>query len=247
MEFPMENQKKRKENLDNYIVAYDQGQLYNYDIDIWHKWYTKRLKELFKGEKCLELGIGHGFTTHVFSKHFQSYKVIEGSPKIIEKFKQTLPDSNIDIELSYFEDFESSEVFDVIIMGYILEHVDDPELILKKYKDFLSENGSIFVIVPNGSALNRRFGLKAGFIKSLDEISDFDLTFGHKRTFTYESLLDLVKQCGFEIERCEGIFLKPMSTKQMVAANIPESIIEAMCEVAVEYPELSACILLELK
>lgn len=238
---------KEKEDLDAHIDGYDPSQLYSYDMNIWFAWYVKRLNELLKGEKCLELGIGHGYTTSTFSKFFNSYKVLEGGPKIIERFYELNPDSKVDVELVYFEDYTSDEKFDAILMGYVLEHVDDPKFILNKYKHFLNKNGSMFVVVPNGSALNRRFGLKAGYIKSLDEMSEFDYKCGHKRTFTYESLLSLVKECDLKVEKCEGIFIKPMTTPQMIAANIPENIIQAMCEVAVDFPELSSSILLELK
>lgn len=237
----------KKEDLDKHIEGYDPSQLYSYDMEIWFAWYVKRLKELLKGDNCLELGIGHGYTTNTFSQFFKSYKVIEGGPKIIERYYQLNPGSKVDVQLGYFEDFETDEKFDVILMGYVLEHVDDPALILNKYKKNLKSEGSMYVVVPNGSALNRRFGLKAGYIKSLDEMSDFDYKCGHKRTFTYESLLQLVKDCDLKIEKCEGIFLKPMTTQQMIAANIPDNIINAMCEVAVEYPELSSSIFLELK
>jgi len=238
---------KEKEDLDQHIDAYDQSQLYSYDMNIWFAWYVKRLNELLKGENCLELGIGHGYTTNTFSNFFNSYKVLEGGPKIIERFYELNPGSKVDVELVYFEDYTSDEKFDAILMGYVLEHVDDPKLILNKYKHFLNKNGSMYVVVPNGSALNRRFGLKAGYIKSLDEMSEFDYKCGHKRTFTYESLLNLVKECDLKIEKCEGIFIKPMTTPQMIAANIPDKIIQAMCEVAVDFPELSSSILLELK
>lgn len=236
-----------KEDLDKHIDAYDPSQLYSYDMEIWFNWYVKRLKELLKGENCLELGIGHGYTTNTFSKFFKSYKVLEGGPKIIERFYELNPDTKVDVELVYFEDYKSDEKFDAILMGYVLEHVDDPALILNIYKNHLKKDGSIFVVVPNGAALNRRFGLKAGYIKSLDEMSEFDYQCGHKRTFTYESLLSLVKDCGLKVEKCEGIFIKPMTTPQMIAANIPDNIIQAMCEVAVDFPELSSSILLELK
>lgn len=238
---------KEKEDLDKHIEGYNPSQLYSYDMEIWFAWYVKRLKELLKGENCLELGIGHGYTTNTFSKFFNSYKVLEGSPKIIERFYELNPETKVDVELIYFEDYSSDEKFDTILMGYVLEHVDDPKLILNKYKHFLNKNGSMYVVVPNGSALNRRFGLKAGYIKSLDEMSEFDYKCGHKRTFTYESLLSLVKECGLKVKKCEGIFIKPMTTPQMIAANIPENIIQAMCEVAVDFPELSSSILLELK
>jgi 2-polyprenyl-3-methyl-5-hydroxy-6-metoxy-1,4-benzoquinol methylase len=238
---------KYNENLDQYIEGYQDIQIFSYDMKIWMSWYVKRLQELLKGNSCLELGIGHGYTTSTFSKYFKFYKVIEGSPKMIERFNKMCPNSEINVELVYFEDFDTSEKFDVILMGYVLEHVNDPEFILNKYKQFLNNDGHIFVVVPNGAALNRRFGLKAGYIKSLDEMSEFDLLCGHKRTFTYNSLIELVNKCGLDIIRCEGIFLKCMATQQMIDLKIPDPIIKGMCAVAVDYPELAACILVELK
>ncbi len=238
---------KEKEDLDKHIDGYDPNQLYSYDMEIWFAWYVKRLKEILAGENCLELGIGHGYTTNTFSQFFKTYKVIEGGPKIIERYYELNPESKVDVQLAYFEDYETDEKFDAILMGYILEHVDDPAEILNKYKHYLRKGGSIYVVVPNGSALNRRFGLRAGYIASLDEMSEFDYKCGHKRTFTYESLLALVEECNLKVEKCEGIFIKPMTTQQMIAAKIPDNIIQAMCEVAVDFPEISSSILLELK
>ena len=236
-----------KENLDNYVEGYEDENVFSYDIRIWMNWYVKRLNGILIGDNCLELGIGHGYSTFAFSEHFMTYKVIEGSEGIIERFFKLHPDSKVNIIHGFFEEFSTNEKFDVILMGYVLEHVDDPEFILNKYKQFLNPGGSIFVIVPNGSALNRRFGLLAGYIKSLEDMSDFDIMCGHKRTFTYESLMELVDKCQLNIARCEGIFLKCMSTEQMLKLNIPDSIINAMCISAVDYPEISASILLELK
>lgn len=235
------------EDLDQHVDGYDDKQIYSYDMKIWFKHYIKRLKEIVHGTTCLELGIGHGFTSNTFSSFFKTYKVIEGSQKIINRFFELYPGANIQIVHGYFEEFETEEKFDIILMGYILEHVDNPKFVLNKYKQYLNNNGSIIVVVPNGSALNRRFGLKAGLIKSLDEMTSFDVMCGHKRTFTYDSLIDLVASCNLKITRNEGIFLKSLSTPQMIQANIPDNIIQAMCEVAIDYPELASCILLELK
>ena len=51
----------------------------------------------------------------------------------------------------------------------------------------------------------------------------------------------------FKVNQIEGIFFKCMATSQMIELKIPDKIIDAMCEVGVKYPELCACILLELK
>jgi len=235
-----------KENLDRHFEGYDNNHIFSYYMKIWMDWYVKRLIQILKGNNCLELGIGHGYTTNTFSSYFKEYEVIEGSQQMIERFFQLFHASKVKIELNYFEDFKSSKKFDIILMGYILEHVNDPKQILLKFKKYLTEKGSIYVVVPNGSALNRRFGLKAGYIKSLDEVSEFDYKCGHKRTFTYESLIELVKECDLKIIKQEGIFLKCMYTQQMIDLKIPESIINAMCEVAIDYPELAACTLLEV-
>ncbi|NVO02108.1 MAG: class I SAM-dependent methyltransferase [Bacteroidetes bacterium] len=238
---------ENKENLDLHIDGYDDKHIFSYDMKIWMDWYVKRLKQILKGNNCLELGIGHGYTTNTFSSFFNDYEVIEGSQQMIERFFNLFPLSKVKIELGYFEDFEPTKKYDVILMGYVLEHVDNPKEILNKYKQYLTEKGSIFVVVPNGSSLNRRFGLKSGYLKSLDEMSEFDYKCGHKRTFTYESLIQLVKECDLEIEKQEGIFLKCMTTQQMLDLNLSDAIINSMCEVAIDYPELAACILLELK
>jgi 2-polyprenyl-3-methyl-5-hydroxy-6-metoxy-1,4-benzoquinol methylase len=236
-----------KENLDQHVDGYEDRHIFSYDMKIWMDWYVKRLKSILIGNNCLELGIGHGYTTNEFSKYFENYTVIEGSQLMIERYVRLFPLSKVNIQLGYFEDFDPKEKYDIILMGYVLEHVENPKQILIKYKQYLSKNGSIFLVVPNGSALNRRFGLKAGLLKSLDEVSDFDYKCGHKRTFTYETLMQLISESKLKIVRQEGIFLKCMTTQQMIELKIPDSIINAMCEVAIDYPELAACILVELK
>jgi 2-polyprenyl-3-methyl-5-hydroxy-6-metoxy-1,4-benzoquinol methylase len=153
-----------KENLDQHIDGYEDRHIFSYDMKIWMDWYVKRLKSILTGNNCLELGIGHGYTTNEFSEYFVKYTVIEGSQQMIERYVRLFPTSKVDIELGYFEDFDPIEKYDIILMGYVLEHVIDPKQILIKYKQYLSKNGSIFLVVPNGSALNRRFGLKAGFV-----------------------------------------------------------------------------------
>jgi len=55
-----------------------------------------------------------------------------------------------------------------------------------------------------------------------------------------------IEESGYEIRRLEGIYLKPLTTRQMIALDLDENIIRALCEVAIDYPELSCGILAEL-
>ena len=109
-------------------------------------------------KSLLELGLGHGITTNIFSKHFSRHVVLDGSLAVINNFKKMYPDCGARIIETFFEDFVSEEKFDLIVMGYILEHVDDPSIILTHFKKFLTPDGKVFVAVPNAKVLNQTIG-----------------------------------------------------------------------------------------
>jgi hypothetical protein len=45
----------------------------------------------------------------------------------------------------------------------------------------------------------------------------------------------------------EGIYLKPFTTRQMLSLNFSDEILDALCKVGIDYPELCCGILAELK
>jgi len=235
-------------NLDQQIKAYEVQSLYEFDNKIMLDWYSNRVVELTKGAKSiLELGVGHGYTTNVFSKHFSRHVVLDGSPAVIKRFKKIFPDCNAQIIETYFEKFITNEKFDVIVLGFILEHVEDPARILSNYRNNLAPNGKIFVSVPNAQALNRRLGNLAGILPDLYELSENDNLLGHRRCYTVDTLRKEVESVGYEVERLEGIYLKPFTTKQIMSLDLDKKIIDALCTMGIEYPELSCGILAQLR
>lgn len=234
--------------LDKHVKAYEGQNLYDFDNDILLNWYPQRIIKHTKGAKSiLELGLGHGVTIRIFEKHFTRHVVLEGSPAVIENFRKKHSECNANIIETYFEDFTSDEKFDVIVMGFILEHVDNPTEIIARYKDFLKPDGKIFLAVPNGEALNRRLGYLAGMLPDMLMLSENDLIQGHKRFYTVKSLSEEAKAAGYEIERTEGIYLKPFTTNQIISLDFNKSILDALCMVGVDYPELSLGILAQLR
>jgi 2-polyprenyl-3-methyl-5-hydroxy-6-metoxy-1,4-benzoquinol methylase len=233
--------------LDHHVQAYQGLSIYDFDNTIQLKWYPKRIVQFSKGaSSLLELGLGHGITVNTFEPHFKRHVVIDASPAIIENFRQRFPDSKVEIIESYFETFDTQERFDVIVFGYILEHVDDPVFILKHFQNFLATGGKMYVTVPNAEVLNRRLGHMAGLLDDMQELSEHDFLLGHKRYYTVESLRKDILLAGYKIQRLEGIYLKPLTTSQMLSLNLDEKIIEALCLAAIDYPELSCGILAEL-
>lgn len=237
-----------KNKLDTHAVAYKGRILYDFDNDILLNWYPKRIIELTKNSKSiLELGLGHGITTEIFSKHFNNHVVLEGSPAVIKNFKRNFPKCHAQIIETFFEKFESDKKFETIVFGFVLEHVDNPLKILKHFKKFLTPNGRIFVTVPNAEVLNRRLGHIAGILPDIHKLSENDIVLGHKRYFTMKYLTRLIENASYEIKRVEGIYLKPFTTEQMMSLHLDNKIIDALCEVGIDYPELCCGILAELK
>lgn len=232
--------------LDQFSDAYDDTSPYALDNRLILNWYSQRIMDSATGTSLLELGVGHGHTTARFDDRFKRHLVLEGSKEVIRQFRNNFSDCQAEILQTFFEKFHTTEKFDVIVMGFILEHVEDPSIILSQFKHYLSPQGSIFVTVPNCEPLNKRFGYEAGMLSDLTELSDADKAFGHHRLFTVSSLSALVESHGYRIKNTEGIFLKPITTGQIQSLQLPENILQSMLKVGVQYPELCVGIMMEL-
>ena len=233
--------------LDRCAPAYQEDFAYSLDNRLILNWYPRRVLRLAGGDSMLDLGLGHGFTVRQFSERFERYTIIDGSSEIIRQFRENYPDVRVDIRLASFEDFHTEEQFDNIVMGFVLEHVDDPAAILRRFRSYLKPGGSIFVSVPNAEALNKRFGYAAGLIDDLTRLSPADELLGHQRLFTVASMRELAEQEKYRVKIVEGIFLKPITTAQIQTLHLSEPILNAMLEVGVSYPELCVGILMQLE
>lgn len=238
----------RSENLDEHLDAYLDDAEYALDNRIMLNWCADRIAALAQGRSLLELGLGHGITAHKLSRHFSRYLVLDGSEKVIQRFRDKFGESaeSVDIALTRFEDFETAERFDHVLMGFILEHVDDPGVILERFREFLNPGGTVLVAVPNAEALNRRLGHHAGLLPDMTALSKFDRLLGHKRNWSATTWREVVEAAGYRIERSEGLFLKPITTQQMIDLKLSDQILHAMCIVGVDYPDLCLGVLMEL-
>ncbi|WDE12078.1 class I SAM-dependent methyltransferase [Thalassomonas haliotis] len=233
--------------LDRHLKAYQGNNLYDFDNNILMNWYPQRILSVCENAgSLLELGIGHGITSEIFAKHVKRHLVVDASPAVIEHYKSQHPGSHTEIVESYFETFASEERFDVIVAGFVLEHVDDPHKTLSHIKQFLAPGGKMFITVPNAEVLNRRLGHLAGLLPDMQELSEHDHLCGHKRYYNVERLKQQVADAGYRLEKLEGIYLKPVTTAQMITLNFDEKIIRAFCEMAIDYPELSCALLAQV-
>lgn len=236
-----------KNTLDAHVTAYQGENLYDFDNEILLNWYPQRIVlRSQEAQSLLELGLGHGFTTNKFSSSFERHVVLEGSAAVIQNFHEKFPRCRAEIVETYFESFDTTEKFDVIVMGFILEHVDDPLQIINRYKRFLTPGGKLFLAVPNAEVLNRRLGHLAGLLSDMETLSENDMLLGHKRYYTVRTLSDDIARAGYKIDKLEGVYLKPFTTNQMISLELQPAVIQALCVVGIDYPELSCGILAQI-
>lgn len=216
-------------------------------------WYANKILEKIgtnSSINILSLGIGHQVVSKTIidalNPSSSKYTIIEGSDEIIKRYvnSQVLPE-NMEIVHSFFESYRANDLFDVIEMGFVLEHVDDPALVLNRFKEFLKKNGTIFIAVPNARSLHRMLGYHAGILNDPFKLSKYDLELGHKRYFDIDSIKALISKCELTIKRIEGIYLKPFTTDQLNRLDLPAEVYKALYEMGVQYPEISNSIVIE--
>jgi trans-aconitate methyltransferase len=233
--------------LEKHVTAYQGDNLYDFDNEILLTWYPRRvLHHARAARSLLELGIGHGYATDTFSERFERHVVLEGSSAVIDNFREKHPDCKAEIVETWFENYATDERFDLIVMGFILEHVDDPILILHRFREFLAPGGQMFLAVPNAEVLNRRLGQLAGLLDDVTTLSENDHLLGHKRFYTVSTLSADIARSGCSVVRLEGIYLKPFTTRQIVSLQLDRRVIDALCTVGIAYPELSCGLLAEI-
>lgn len=211
-------------------------------------WYPRRIIYRFKhADSLLELGLGHGYTSRIFAQASNRHVILDGASVVIEQFRQNTPDFSGEIIETYFEDYTSDERFDVIVMGFILEHVEDPDLILSRYRRFLKPGGKMYVAVPNAKSLNRRLGLELGLIDDIYSLNANDIALGHVRQYCRDTLTAAVRLAGYRITHEEGIYLKPLPLAVLKTMDDFDANLQAMLRVGVDFPDLCVALLMELE
>lgn len=215
--------------------------------DLILHWYPQRIIARYGyAESLLELGLGHGFTAELFVKTCSRHIIVDGASTVIDQFKQKHPQFSGQLVLDYFETYEPDAPFDVIVMGFVLEHVDNPDLILARYKKFLKPGGRMYVAVPNAKSLNRRLGLEMGLIDDIYSLNQNDIALGHKRQYCRNTLRAALNKAGYRVTHEEGIYLKPLPLAVLKTLPAFQANLEAMCKVGIEFPDLCVGLLLEV-
>ncbi|MGI8469847.1 MAG: class I SAM-dependent methyltransferase [Pyrinomonadaceae bacterium] len=147
----------------------------------------------------LDLGCARGEITSTIAEKAKSVVGVDHNQELIDIAQKNHRRENLKFLCMDAIDYlkNTDEKFDILVLSHILEHIDEPQAFLEKFKNFFRY---IYVEVPDfdGTPLNHyRKDLNLSLIYSDDDhVSEFD---------RYE-LQDLLKQCNLRILRSDYIF-----------------------------------------
>jgi trans-aconitate methyltransferase len=186
---------------------------------------------------CLEMGPAEGVMTNKLVKVFDELTLVEGSRQFSSELAIRYP--KIDVVHSLFEDFEPKKKFNNIVLGHVLEHVENPADILAKVKTWLAPQGKVFAAVPNARSLHRQAAVIMGLLKQEDDLNEMDIQHGHRRVFNPESFRGCFINSGLSVDFFGGYWIKPVSNKQIQDNWTPE-MLHSFMKLGERYPDISA-------
>ena len=184
----------------------------------------------------LELGPAEGVMTDELYPLFSDYTVVDGADFFIENLKRRYP--KIEGHACLFEDFHPTRQYDTILLGHVLEHVENPINVLKLCKLWIKRGGRIISAVPNCDSIHRQVAVRMGILTSVDELGETDHRNGHRRVYNRARLKADFETAGLFIVKLGGYWLKPLTNAQLEQIFTSE-MTQAFFELGEKYPEIA--------
>ena len=185
----------------------------------------------------LELGPAEGVMTDRLVKLSKDLTVVEGSSTFCADLRKRHP--GITVTNSLFETFEPQRRFKNILLGHVLEHVKNPEQILRRCGDWLDTGGVILAAVPNSRSLHRQAAVLMGLLPYEAALNEADVQHGHRRVFDPESFRRCFNEAGLSIKVFGGYWLKPVSNSQL-EQSWNEQMLWSFMRLGERYPDIAA-------
>ncbi len=136
------------------------------------------------GGRVFEVGAGLGCTLKVFQHHGFRASGIEPNRDFNRYSRQSL---RADVANRNLFETDAQEAHDLVLLVHVIEHFRSPTRALMKIREFIREDGLLFVECPNVTAPFATFSRL--------------FHFAHIHNFAPETLTALAAKCGFVVER----------------------------------------------
>jgi 2-polyprenyl-3-methyl-5-hydroxy-6-metoxy-1,4-benzoquinol methylase len=173
---------------------------------------------------------------------------VEASDEAIAIAKKALG-SKIKFVNSIFEKVTLPSQYDNVILTYVLEHLEDPVMVMKRINnEWLSATGRFFLVCPNANAPSRQIAVKMGLISHNSAVTPAEKEHGHLRTYSLDTMERDVKAAGLRVVHRSGIFFKALANfqwdKLLNTDIVSPEYLEGCYQLGQQYPDLCSSIFL---
>jgi len=175
---------------------------HHYKLHEYFEETMQKLKASGKIKNYLEIGGGHGLGISQSIKilgHDTGFTCVDISKSSLEIAKSFVEDDKVKYVHSDVFEYEPSQKFDMISMGEVLEHVEDPVALLKRLGYLLNDDGLAFITTPTNSP-------------AIDHI----YLFRNKN-----EIIDVINKAGFEVIDEYTIYSEDVSEKKAIKFKVP--------------------------
>lgn len=146
-----------------------------------------QISQMATGSRLLEVGVGAGEFSAV-AKEFQfDVTGLDIRPKYAEAVSRML---DIPVYCEDFQKFHSEEKFNVLVMGDVIEHMNDPVGALRKAHSLLLDQGVLWLSTPN---------FESAFSMVMKDKDPMWRIVEHLNYFSFRSLSKWLNIIGFEV------------------------------------------------
>jgi protein-L-isoaspartate O-methyltransferase len=201
-----------------------------------------------KNEKVLEIGVGSGDTTLMLANEFKSVLCIDIDQQTLDDARNRSKEigvSNIEYRCGDItKDLRLDEKYDHIFLIGILEHLEDPVQVLLILSKYLSDNGTVYVLVNLANSLHRWLGVVMGDIEDVSKLSEADVRLGHHRVYDLKLLNQHISEAGMANKFQELFYVKPFPS--FIMNDLSMKIHHGLNKLAERFPEFSSYVYLEV-
>ena len=236
-------------NFNKEIVDNDgRNYFYGFDYDVMHPYMIKSFEPFFNRGSLIELGSFKGDFTKRLLPHFDDVTCVEASSDAINEARQNLG-NKVTFFNELFENVTLPKSYDNIILSHVLEHLDDPVLVLKRINDeWLTPSGRLFLVCPNANAPSRQIAVKMGLISHNAAVTSAEAEHGHRFTYSLDTLERDATTAGLKVVHRSGIFFKALANFQwdrlLQTDIISKEYLDGCYKLGQQYPDLCSSIFL---
>jgi len=244
----MSTDRNYNKELDDSECKENEKYAYSFDFDVLHPYMIKSFEPFFNKGSLLELGSYKGNFTQRFFPYFEDITCVEASNKAMEEAKNKFGQrANFINDL--FEQVNLPRKYNNIVLTHVLEHLDDPVLVMKRINDeWLTDDGKFFLVCPNANAPSRQIAVKMGLISHNSAVTPAELEHGHRCTYSLDTMERDARAAGLNIIHRSGIFFKALANfqwdKLLNTDIISKEYLEGCYQLGQQYPDLCSSIFL---